>query len=190
MKYQRPAQGPYESGLTAKLLYDNVSSLIKPLPTSEEIRVMIEEGKLVAENKLWNTPERRPEIEEFNISFLFDDLQAALPDDLQPPLPGFEEIFKIIDGAIIGVEVENLENYRDNLEQHYGSRDKAHNTISGLLGELEKRGDILYDQTIQIRYLRKVNNLIRDNATDAFYQITNYSGIQIAIEEFEILTQS
>jgi len=159
MKYKAPEEGSYESGLTAKLLYDTVGSLINPLPAREDIEVMIEEGALLNEEKLWDKPGIKNELEEFVLSYLFDDSQ--------PPLPTkFEGIFKgdrtdFFDGLV---------DYFGCLVDDHGSRDKAYESVFILSSQLEKRGERLHDETHNINGLKE-DELIKQNAIDAFGQL-------------------
>jgi hypothetical protein len=160
MKYIRPSEVSYESGLTAKLLCDNVGSLIKPLPTKEEIIAMVEGKTLLREEKLWDTPERRPELEEFTRSYLFSDLN--------PPLPGFEDVFV---GNDMTTFQDNWNAYKGRLMEHYHSEtsevDKA---ISALRDEVKKRGDRLHDEIFKINDLEE-DEVLKNTAVDAFGQL-------------------
>ncbi|MEK6948860.1 MAG: hypothetical protein AABX34_01470 [Nanoarchaeota archaeon] len=181
MKYIPPKQGTYESGLTAKLMYNLVDGLIKKHITPEAVKRIDEHYGSPSPAKLWEKPEIRSELEEFVISYLLDNLQ--------PPLPGFEDVFKR-EGGRVKIEAGNLENYVGRLEQEYSSRDEAHRIIFELFGKVKKRGERLYGEIDKI-YNVKGKQLIQHNARDAFGHIAAiYSFIELDIREIGIPHQS
>lgn len=180
MKYQAPTQGHYESGLIAKLMYNIVDSLIKKRITQEDIGITNKKYHADSPEKLWEKPEIKSELEDFIMSYLFTNLNE--------PLPGFEEIFK---GDKMTQE-PNLEAYRSNLEQYYGSTDKAHEAIYGLSDKIIKRGERLGIEAHKIRSLKKGKQLIINNAADAFGQLVTgiYGHIDLTLNNFRNQIQS
>jgi len=181
MKYHTPTQGSYESGLTAKLMYNLVDSLIKKHITQEDIKRTDEKYNAHSPEKLWEKPEITGELEEFVMSYLIDDLQ--------PPLPGFEQIFTR-DETHSSVE-ENLADYLGKLKQHYGTMTEAHNAFSELSNKIRKRGEKLYEECHNIHSLKKGKELIKVNAEDAFGHIWFlYHSIKSIIDDFGVQPQS
>ena len=173
MKYQAPAQGHYESGLTAKLMYDQVKNLIKNHATFEDGKRLRNEPSLGL-GKLWDKPKIRSELEEFIASYLLDDLQT--------PLPNFGEIF-IREGSLITIKEENLENYIARLEQQYNSRGEIYKIISGLFDQIKKRKKRLYEEIDKIGNLKE-NQLVKMNARDSFAHISMiYELLELEMEK-------
>lgn len=183
MKYHEPAQGTYESGLTARLMYNQVDSLIRRHTTKEDIERTREKfGNLLFWGKLWDKPEIRSELEEFVMSYL--------TENLQPPLPGFEEIF-VREGSDVEINKEKLGLYTTRLEEEYGSRDQANVAVSELFDRIKKRGKRLHEETHKMIYLKKGKKLIMDNAHDAFAQIFFiYFSMDAEMRRIEIALQS
>ena len=166
MKYYVPKQGPYESGLTAKLMCSIVDGLIKKHVTNEYVE-RLRNARGFGLDKLWTKPAIRSELEEFVRSYSFTDLKV--------PLPGFDDVFS---GGSVG---KNLESYMAKLEKGYGSRDEAKRHITPPLEELKKRGDMLYREIVKISHLKKGKSLIKNNAHDAFAHLSViYARVQLA----------
>ena len=165
MKYYAPHKGEYDSGLTAKLMYNIVDGLIKRHVTVEDRDRLIKTPRLGLE-KLWDKPTIRSELEEF--------LTSYLTTGLDPSLGGFEGIFS----RDKEIRANSLQHYRSKLEQEYGSTEEATTKLRELVGELENRlkklkKTILYDLSL----FRAKNKLIQRNVADSFSQLAiSYEG--------------
>lgn len=180
MKYQPPAQGAYESGLTAEALYKTIGGLLKAHFTPDEIEASRAKPAIERAN-LWRKAEIRSELEEFVKTYFFGNLEL--------PLPGFEEMLPASLGEIImptetavesGPRIlknskEKLDGYIDQLGLYYSSRDAACEAISKELGKIVGYKDRLYEETKRVKSLER-DELIKENTNEAFGQMSNIYG--------------
>ena len=168
MEYTPP---PYESGLTAKLLYDNVEHLLRQRIAREGSHKLKETP--LGLGKLWDEPSIRKELEEFVQSYFFTDVKPSLKD--------------ILTEQDAGVRNRSFADYVGMLEKEYGSRDRAHEEVVGLLKEINKRGVRFFKEVFKIDDETGLN-LTKINAKDAFGQIyTPLNGrVEIALAKLHI----
>ncbi len=198
MKYQPPTEGPYESGLTARLMYDEVDTLINRHISADDIakaRSAISENPYDFNSiNLWRKPRIKRELEEFVRSYFFSEFYEQLPD--------FEEVFiednirqeEVTENELLIIEEKQkkrLETYVTVLEQEYGSRDEAYKVISEAFGKILKHKDKIFEIQSQVDNIDG-DLLIKGNAIEAFAHIPTiiYGNIDFAMRYVGIKPQS
>lgn len=154
MKYQPPAERPYESGLTSRLMYDIMEELLTPI-TAAEIRSVYSKYSGRASEKRWEVPKVRSQLEEF--------VQSYFLSDLDEPLPGFDDI--IIENG--SKKEEKLREYFNLLKDHYGSADTAEQAFKDLLHRMASRVNVYVTQTKKTRGIDG-NEILKANIVDGF----------------------
>lgn len=168
MKYSPITGTDYESGLTAKAMYDLADSLLVKYATREDALRLKREPTFGTE-KLWMIPGMRSELEEFLTSYFFSDLD--------PCIGGFEGIVmrphNLPEKAseMKKQQAKELEDYVQKAEGQYGSREAAKQAVYEVFQKLEKRWNRLLEQ---IPYLMgmKGKNLRKMVAKDAFNNLS------------------
>jgi len=175
MKYQVPKKGPYESGLTARLMYHTVDELIKKHIVPEDFKAIRKKYGSLEDGKLWEKTEIKSELEEFLESYFFNDLN---------PPAGFEGILSK------GIKyVMNLDGYMPDLERIYGSVDEAKKHVSQVFTKLESRLSQILGELNKIESTD--GELIERNVRDAFGHLLQiYMYIEVLSENLDKYNQS
>jgi len=168
MRYEKPTDGkPYESNLTAKLLHNAVESLVNKYGAEKEAQGI--EDSLGPE-KLWMIPEVRQELVEFTKDYFLSNLN--------PPLPGFQDIFT---GNFSQQEMQ-LEDYMRRLDDVGGSRETSQKLVAETFKTMETRATKLDDELNNIKYIRDLSlNLIRSRDAFAHLHTEVYGLVELAI---------
>ena len=154
MKYTPPEKGPYESGITARSLFDTVDSLLREHVTPE-FKARIEEKYEPGTEKQWEHPDVTRELSEFVESYFFQNL--GVPEE------GLDDLFiKHND------KEQEFKKYIGSLVEIYGSEDEAYNAFSALVETLLERRKKLRNEIFEIRNLEDEDSLIIETAVDAY----------------------
>lgn len=157
MKYQPPTQKPYESGLTAELMYDAVDKLINKYLSSDDIakarNAISNSANDYDSVNIWRKPRIRNELEEFVRSYFFGDFDEQLP--------GFGKVF-------MGYNTRHeLKTYIDALAQEYNSRNEAYKVISEARGRIVKYFERILDVFPNVNSIEG-DLLVKANTREAF----------------------
>lgn len=164
MKYQSPKEGKYEDGLTARVLYDTVGSLLESY--AENVATARKKDKtqgLFAKygdgdlfGKEWQTDEVRSQLEEFVQNYFFSGIETTLP--------GFRERFE----RTTKNPVRELKDYINQLDKSYVSSPEGSKQLEGLRDLLNNRYSIFKEQLEGLRSLENVDDKVLENVKDAF----------------------
>ena len=162
MKYQPPTEMKYEDGLTARVLYNTMESLLESY-AEKVAAARKQDGKqgLFAKygdlfGKEWEAGEVRSELEEFVQSYFFGGIETKLP--------GFKERFERITKNPMTV----LKEYLNQLDKSYVSSPEGQEQLKSLQDLLNHRYSIFKGQLEGLKSLENADETVLENAKDAF----------------------
>ena len=160
MKYTPPTGLPYESGLTAEVMYESTRSILISHANGQLYAGL--RSNILPKSKIWDTQPIRGELEELVTSYLFGNLTGGLRD-LGENMKIEGGVHKLSDSYVGGL----FARYRD---------------IEGLRREVQKgfatvteRANLMSGELAKIKNLDKPK-LMRETAIDAFSNLVNIYG--------------
>ena len=169
MKYVPPQNGPYESGLTARLMYDAVDNLVRKHATAQDFEKTRTSGLGLKE--LWGRQPILGELEGLVNSYLFDNIGGDIGN------------FGRIEGKTAEERYKNLHKYVEELKIKYHASHESKRKFQADFAEFNRRGQRLQKELRKIKDL-KGDQLIKKIAYDSFSNISMvYTETQIYAQD-------